>query len=209
MPTKYYNIKGKAYWPELRDSQPDEYAGDKRWKITLVLDDVDDFEKTGLQLKLRDMEDGQAIVLRRGCRKLIGDNLINFCSPVIIDENNKWIRYHTIKGEDGADKPVFSWEKGDPVPEMVGEDILINNGSEVSVRVAVYDTQKGKGHRMESVQILHMAAPYVKPTTENQEIEASDHSHGSYHSNAAEPSIVPEKTKTKAAKEEPKIKAPW
>jgi hypothetical protein len=45
-------------------------------------------------------------------------------------------------------------------PEVVGADgQLIGNGSEVAIKVIVYDSKKGKGHRLESVKVLNLV-PY-------------------------------------------------
>jgi hypothetical protein len=191
--THYIKLKGRAFWAMLNADNPDEYAGDKRWKITLVLDDVNAYIKSGLQLKLKDIDGGQAINLRRGCKKLIGEDLIHFTPPLIIDSAGKWIRYFVKKDEEtGEDKFAFSWNKGDEEPTMVGEDMFIPNGSEVEVSLAVYETQKGKGHRLESVKILHLAEN-MPATSANQEIEK-----------AAEPTMKSEEVETKGD-----IKAPW
>lgn len=195
--TQFIKLRGKSMWAMLDKDNPDEYAGDKRWKITLILDDVNAYIKTGLQLKLKDVDGGQAINLRRGCKKLIGDDLVHFTPPLLIGSDNKWTRYFMTKDEEtGKDKYTFSWVKGEEEPTMVGEDIFIPNGSEVEVGLAVYDTQKGKGHRLESVKILHLAED-MPATSANQEIEK-----------AAEPTTKEEVSEVEESTESD-IKAPW
>jgi len=188
MTTEYFDLKGKIYWAKVSTNKPDEYAGDRRWIINLVVDDWDEFEETGLQVTRREGPDGDFIQLRRSCKKLINDEVINFLAPVIIDENGKWIRYYT----DSTGRNVFSWVKNrDVEPTLVGRNMLITNGSDVSVRVAVYDTMKGKGHRMESIQINDMAPSTLM--SENQELEKE-----------SEESVAEEKPKKAKAKPEAK-----
>lgn len=44
-------------------------------------------------------------------------------------------------------------------PEVAGTTELIGNGSRVTVEVVVYDTMKGKGHRLNKI-IVHELVPY-------------------------------------------------
>jgi len=166
--TEYIDLTGKSYWAKLSSNKPDEYSGDKRWTLNLVLDEDqwEVFEESGLQLKRKSGPGGDFIQLRRPVKKLFNDTVVNFTAPVIIDEDGKWIRYFVDNNGDN----VFSWDKNKSAePKMVGKNMLITNGSTVTARVAVYDTMKGKGHRLESVQIIDMAPAEM---TENQEEEA-------------------------------------
>ena len=63
------------------------------------------------------------IKLRRPVQRLIKGDLVKFDPPSLLDENN------------------------DPL------DVLVGNGSRVTCKVSVYDTQKGKGHRLDAVRV--------------------------------------------------------
>ena len=201
MATVFYNLRGEAYWTKLDKDNPDEYAGDRRWMMSLVLDDINVFNKTGLQLKIKDIDGRNAINLRRGVKKLFGDDITFFTPPLLINSSNKWTRFFVAnpdKGDEEKYEYVFSWKKDEPEPTMIGEDLFIPNGSEVIARVAVYDTQKGKGHRLESVKVLHLAE--MPEMSENRKIEKD-----------AEPTTSGGAVETKEddTTESTGIKSPW
>jgi hypothetical protein len=81
------------------------------------------FEESGLSLGVKSDDDGEYITLRRPNNKLIKKELVEFGPPKVLDKDNKEF------------------------------DGLIGNGSEITAKVAVYDTIKGKGHRLESVRV--------------------------------------------------------
>lgn len=75
-----------------------------------------------------------------------------------------------VKDKDGSPFVVFRrhpdkvFEGQNPKPEVIdaaGRPIedLIGNGSKVAVTVSVFDTKRGKGHRLETVQVLELV-PY-------------------------------------------------
>ena len=170
MATSYFNLHGEAYWCKLKSDSPDEYAGDRRWLLTLKLDDLNEYIKTGLTLKVRDLDGGKAVTLRRSTKKLIGENLVIFTPPILLDATGEMIRHSYIM-ENDEEKVVRSFNKGEAEPALAGKDLLIPNGSKVVANVAVYDTQKGKGHRLESVKIISLAE--MPPMSENKKIEAA------------------------------------
>jgi hypothetical protein len=51
-------------------------------------------------------------------------------------------------------------------PEVVGAEGLIGNGSEVTLDVVVYDTIKGKGHRLNRVTVNNLVK-YEHPSEKN------------------------------------------
>jgi hypothetical protein len=79
--------------------------------------------------------------------------------------NKSGLRLETREDEDGEyicfRRPQRKLIKGDLVefdPPVVifndeKTDKLIGNGSTVTIKVSVYDTQKGKGHRLEKVRV--------------------------------------------------------
>ena len=168
MATEYIELTGKSYWAKLSHNKPDEYSGDKRWTLNLVLDEDqwEVFNESGLQLKRKEGPDGDSIQLRRPVKKLFNDTVVNFTAPVIINKDGEWIRYFV----DSEGENVFSWDKTKSAePKMIGKNPLVTNGSTVIARIAVYDTMKGKGHRLESIQIIDEAPSTL---TENQEEES-------------------------------------
>lgn len=125
MASKTHFFTGKAYWAKLEE--PDQKY--KYWGINVSLDDVskEEFKKSGLQMETRvDKKDGfEFVTFRRPVKKLIKDELVDFEKPIIVDKDNNVM----------TDRP------------------LIGNGSSVTVKVLVYDSIKGKGHRLEGVRI--------------------------------------------------------
>ncbi len=72
-------------------------------------------------------------------------------------------------------RPEFKVIKGEKVvfgpPKLTGvpEGKLIGNGSTVTAKVVVYDTQMGKGHRLESVSVDNLIE--YKPEAEEPQVE--------------------------------------
>ena len=153
MATKWYNIKGRVSWAQVYE--PDEYSGDKRWKITFYPFDGDEWEtlrKSGVQLETKeDKEGGKYVTFRRSVKRLYGDDVTFFTPPVISGAVN--VSYL----DKATGKPVRSWTKGSGIEiEEKGEKTLIGNGSVIVANIAVYDTQKGKGHRLEGLKVLDL-----------------------------------------------------
>lgn len=96
------------------------------FKINMYLDDSSWalFDEAQLQLEPKTDEDGKYVVFRRPNYKQMKKELVHFGAPKVVDK-------------DGA-----------PFIETVG------NGSEVVIKVLVYDSKKGKGHRLEAVQVI-------------------------------------------------------
>lgn len=152
MATKYITLKGKFKWAKLYE--PDEFSGDRRYITNFYPHDGGEWEKynkSGLQLKVKEDEDGKFITLRRGVKRLFGDDVVFFSPPEITGAVN--VQYKNSKGE-----VVRSYKKGDDEPTRDGEAVIIANGSMGLVNIAVYDTQKGKGHRLENVKILDLVS---------------------------------------------------
>lgn len=154
MATNYYNFKGLAKWAKVYE--PDSYSGAENWKINLYFKDdkeLSNFQKTGLDLKIRDDKDGEGkyVTFRRPTKKTIKDDIIFFCPPAIrgkvsvnyLNDNDEVIRQY-VKGE----------YKGKVTRD--GDAVLIGNGSKISVNVCIYDTAKGKGHRLESITVYEL-----------------------------------------------------
>lgn len=151
MATTYASLKGKIKWPKVYE--PDEYAGSKRWMVDFFPSDGAEWEKitkSGLQVEPKVSEDGKYIRLRRDCQKLIGDNLVVFCPPEITGA----VEVHYTNAE--GDK-VRSYNKGEKITiNRVGETAPIGNGSLALVNISLFDTARGKGHRLESIKVLDL-----------------------------------------------------
>lgn len=142
MPTTYHKFTGKAKWAKVYD--PEEFRGSVNWKIDVYLD-KEQLKKrldAGIQSKVYEDEDGTYVTFKRPKTKLIKNKLNEFSGPKITDNDGVVVEYK--KSADGS-----TWDR-------VGTPVLIGNGSEVEVDVAVYDTAMGKGQRLESVKILDL-----------------------------------------------------
>lgn len=139
MATKKFVFRGKAVYPML--GKPDEYMGNKYWKIGVALDEASKklFKMSGLSLKPREHDD---------------ENL----SPYVTFRRKIDGKYVT------EDSPPFI-DNWDP------EDGPIGNGSVVEVLVQVYDTRFGnKGHRLLGVKVLDLI-PYEGETNQKPSVD--------------------------------------
>lgn len=167
MASKYITLKGKFKWTKIYE--PDEYSGDKRFIMNFYPEDGaewEKFSKSGLQLKVKDDEDGKFITLRRPFKRLFGDDVVFFSPPEITGAFT--VQYKNSKGE-----VVRSYKKGEEEPVRVGDAITIGNGSLGLVNICIYDTQKGKGHRLENIKILDLVSlpDFVEKEDEEVELE--------------------------------------
>lgn len=144
-------ISGKAYWVKLSPGQEDPKY--KRWGLDLYLDDAQAkvFKDWEAESTLRDettkfyvkeSERPYWIKLYRSTVKLIKDKLVKFDPPALLGPDNK------------------PWTGG-----------VIGNGSEVTCKVAVYDTAKGKGCRLEAVRVdVHV--PYAEKEVDVSNVDS-------------------------------------
>lgn len=131
MATVYFT--GKAYWAKVdRAETHPQYYPDGQWSIQVALDEssLSVLEESGLRLQVREEEEGDIVMFRRPCRKEIKDEWVEFDKPELIDAEGNNITSTNI-----------------------------GNGSDVTVKVAVYDTRFGKGHRLEAVRVDNLI-PY-------------------------------------------------
>jgi hypothetical protein len=99
-----------------------------------------EFKASGMEVRPKRADEGEYITLRRPNNKLIKNEIVTFGPPKVLN----------------PDETVFEG--------------LIGNGSTVTLKVAVYDTIKGKGHRLEAVRVDDLvvyegAQSSVFPTT--------------------------------------------
>jgi hypothetical protein len=143
MPTTYHKFTGKAKWAKIYD--PEEFRGSTNWKIDVYLDkkELKARADAGIQSKVYEDEEGSYVNFKRPLTKVIKGVLNEFHPPKIYDKDGT-VLVDYKKSKDGS-----AWER-------VGIPVLIGNGSTVEVDVAVYDTQMGKGQRLESIKIIDL-----------------------------------------------------
>ncbi len=136
--TKIYFLSGKASWAKLtKADQKYQY-----WGLELELDapSWEKFKESGLQLKVKKNKEGNDYIsLRRPVQKPIKNELVDFDPPVLLDADNQ------------------PFERR---PE-------VGNGSIVTCKVLVYDTLKGKGHRLEGVRVENLVEYIPSTETDN------------------------------------------
>lgn len=104
----------------------------KRWKISLALDKDSQkvFDESECQLRAKRDDGKHWYTFSRNHERVVKDNVVHFDPPEVVDFD------------------------GNPTTEFIG------NGSKVTIRVALFDTSKGKGHRLEKIRIDSLV-PYT------------------------------------------------
>ena len=153
---------------------PDEAFGASKYKagIWIGKEEIEEYKKSGIQKKIKSDEKGEWVEFTRDSVKMINGQPVFFTPPILEDKNGASI----ISYVDEYGKTVKSYN--DPAKKTSikkqGENILIGNDSDVQLTVAVFDTMKGKGQRLESVRILDLIeykpaetepVPVVQPAT--------------------------------------------
>lgn len=185
MGTQYQTLKGYVKWTKVYE--PDSFSGAENWKINFYPFDGSEwekFQKTGLQLTVKEDIDGKFVTFRRPTKKLIKDELVIFSPPEVTGKVN-------VKYVDEEGNKVRQYNKGDKIlVTRVGEPDIIPNGSLVLLNYSYYQTVKGAGHRLEGINVLELAEYERKETPVTPKEEAP---------------VTPEpksEVKTKAKKEE-------
>lgn len=103
--------------------KPDEKY--RNWTINVYLnpDSVKAYQASGMSMAYKEDDDGKFITFRRPEAKLIKNEMVKFAPPKVVNKD------------------------GEPISDNIG------NGSDVTVKVLVYDTVKGPGHRLEAVRV--------------------------------------------------------
>jgi hypothetical protein len=132
-------FSGTCQWAKLKE--PDEYNGEKKWKIDLFMerDELKALKATGVTLKVRENEEGRKYV--------------SFNRPVLKEIKGELREFDPPKLFDHAHQPL---------------DCLVGNGSKVTVKIETYDTKMGMGHRLLAVRVDELV-PYEKTDTEDGE----------------------------------------
>jgi hypothetical protein len=133
--TKNYYFSGVCEWAKL--TKPDtKFNAEGIYSIDLFLDDASwaKFHDSGVQLKVKERNGQKYTTFKRPQRKLMKGEIVELGRPIVLDNEDNELN----------DPPV------------------VGNGSRVTVKVAVYDTAKGKGSTLEKVRIDELVA-YDKP----------------------------------------------
>lgn len=161
MATEYIEFDGKVSWAKVYE--PDNAFGASNWKLNFFPKDEDEWKKvkaSGLQKKEKENNNpelgptGKYVEFTRPAFKMIKGKMVYFTGPIVTNEDGKVIVDYINKD---TNKRVFSYsleEKGKVVRR--GSPVIIGNGSDVRIRVAFYDTMKGKGQRLEAVQVTSL-----------------------------------------------------
>lgn len=136
MATKTYFFTGKCKWAKVR--KPDEKYNNYQVPLYLTKESWDEFKKSGVQTKIKTDEDGDFTVFKRSYERFI-----------------PWEGTTVVQGP----PDVFIKSKDGPVSYPDG---LIGNGSDVTVKVEVYDGKNGKGHRLVSL-LVNELVEYTPP----------------------------------------------
>ncbi len=139
MATKTYTFSGTTKWAKVR--KPDEKYDN--WQVPLYLDNASwkKFKDSGIQIKTYEDDQGQYVVFKRKCSEMD----------------------YRVKQQVENSPPKIYIKTGDKYDEF--PEGLIGNGSTVTVKVDIYDTRNGKGHRLISVGIDNLVE-YDAPSTD-------------------------------------------
>jgi hypothetical protein len=142
--TKYKKFTGHIGWNHL--VTPDEYLGEKKWKLDFYPDDYEAVKEMGSKLRPKVDEKGTLIRPTRNVSRVFDGVETKFTPPVL-----------TYNGE-------------------AYDGMYIPKGSRIEVDLCFYNAGKfGTGTRLQGVKILELAEEEARePQTENQEIEANE-----------------------------------
>lgn len=172
--TKYVKFRGKSVYAMVY--RPDEYNGQEFWKIGLAVtkEEAEKIKASGSQVRAKfsenipNIDDGtRFFTFRRQTEKEFRTGLTNFCPPTIYDKKGKnLVSYHQGREQ------VYQYGEDDDRPERKGEPVIIGNGSDIEVTVAIYPAGSfGKGTRLESIKIIDLIE--YNPDDE-EEVEPED-----------------------------------
>lgn len=144
MGTQTYEFNATVMWAKVHEPDKeydvytvDCYLTDKSWKL---------YKQSGIQVGIKEGKIGDEVAEYVRLRRPVSKTFKNK------DTGKKELREYG--------PPEVLDENGEPTKKLIG------NGSEVTLRVLVFDTQKGKGHQLERVQIRKLVE-YNKVNTED------------------------------------------
>lgn len=153
--TETYEFEAMIKWAKVYE--PDEAFGDTKWSVNAYL--IDDrqwklYERSGLQGVPKEDEDGKFVTFRRDTNKKIGKDFVEFTPPFIYDTDGTPLVQYKDKA---SGKNVYQFNVKDDIEyEQSGERVMIGNGTIAKIRVSVFSTMKGKGHRLENIKLVDL-----------------------------------------------------
>lgn len=137
MATETLYLSGVVEGP-IRLNSPDEKYDSFYVGLGLDAESQKTFDASGMQQQVvKSNETGKPFYFfRRPNKKVIKDELVKFGPPKVLDKDNN------------------------AVTDFVGK------GSKVTIKVVVYDSRKGKGHRLEAVRVDELVKYEPKPKAE-------------------------------------------
>lgn len=160
---KWLKFRGRSAYAMVY--KPDDFKGDRFWKISLYPDaeTLQDMKDAGIQSRVKDDDGsksgvaGKYMTFRLDTEKeFAGSGLTKFHPPIIKDKK--------------GDNIVSYIDNGDGTFDRRGEPVLIGNGSDVEITLEVYPTKRfGNGSRLREVRIIDLIE-YNPPedVTENE-----------------------------------------
>ena len=135
MATQIFYLEGKVNWAKVQEPVL-KYGSKTDYEYTIDFlpnsEALAQLKASGSRLGVKSTPDGAVVKLRRGTSYTNKKNeIVNLDAPTVL-------KYNESTGEN------------DPY------DGLIGNGSDAIVKIAVYDTQMGKGTRLEGLVVLNL-----------------------------------------------------
>lgn len=153
--TDYVKMTGKVYWAKVYE--PDVAFGASNFKIDFFPETEEDwekFKKSGIQKGVKENENGKYFQLVTPSYKMIKGDIVNFTGPIVTDADGGVIVDY-VNSETNARVRSYTNSEKSKVTRR-GNPISIGNGTKVEVTVVVFDTFKGKGHRLQEIKILEL-----------------------------------------------------
>lgn len=175
--TQFITVRGKAAWM-YKLYTPDEFRGSSNYTFNFYPLDKKEWKKiddAGIQLHRKKDDgsrsgvEGEYLGLKRPTRRMFGNKLTFFTPPFIYDKDGKPL----VRYLDSNKRPLYQYTNEGQEVIVEGEQTIFGNGSIVDVRLSVYDTQMGKGNRLESLKIID-AIEYEAPEDEVDPSEVED-----------------------------------
>lgn len=140
--TEYVYLQGKAKWARL--AQPDPWGN---WKITLYLtpdsyNKMNELKMEGVKNTIRKDEDGYHVVLRRPQQKMMKGKVIGLAPPEVINPDQTPLR-----------------------------DMLIGNGSDVTVKLEVYEHGTPSGGKAKAARLMGVRVDNLVPFVVTRDFE--------------------------------------
>jgi len=187
-------LKGYTKWTQVY--QPDNFSGAENWKLNFYPFDDEEwkkFDSTGLELKRKKDNDvadtllsgREFVTFRRPTKKVIKEEFVIFSPPEVtgeivvkyVDEEGEKIRQYNKGDKKSIVRVDAEGEKIEGEIKWENEDnrkYLIPNGSLILVNFSYYDTQKGKGHRLENIRVLELSEYEKKEETKSEVVETKE-----------------------------------